>query len=262
MQRIGIIGGGNMGEAIIAGSFKKYFIRVSEQDIVRQKYLKKSYQLHCDDLRTLAKSSEVIILAVKPQDIEGVLKELKNYLTKDKLVISIAAGITTAYIEGLLGGKIRVIRTMPNLPAVIGQATTVICKGRLATQSDVGLAVKIFNNIGKTFLLNEDLIDVVTAVSGSGPAYVFLFMEYLIEAAKSLGLNEGLAGTIVKNTFLGSINLLIQRNENPALLRAKVTSKGGTTQAALDVFYRNKLKQIFLKALRAAKQRAQQLSRV
>ena len=261
MYKIGVIGGGNMGEAIIASSLKHFFVYVSEKDPGRQRYLQQNYKLSCRSIKELVQACEIIVLAVKPQDIDEVLKEVRKFLNKDKLVISIAAGITINFFERNLGGKPRVVRTMPNLPALIGQGITAVAKGKYAKKSDVELAGKIFNNLGHTVSVKEELIDAITAVSGSGPAYVSLFMEYMIKAAQSLGLKEDLAADLVKSTFAGSINLLLKKNISPGELRVKVTSKGGTTQAALDVFAKNNLDKIITKALQAAKKKARKLSR-
>jgi len=259
--KLGIIGGGNMGEAIIANSLKSFKIAVSERDEKRQRYLQKKYRLISQSISTLSLQSDMVILAMKPQDMDGVLDEFKGYLAKDKLVISIAAGITTKYIERRLGKSPRVIRTMPNMPALVAKGVTAICQGKYASIADVKSTQNIFNNLGQTVVVKENLLDAITAVSGSGPAYVFLFMECLTKAARSLGLNEALAKELVIETFNGSVHLLKEKKFDPTVLRAKVTSKGGTTQAAMDVFTQNKLEQIIQKALRAAKQRAKELSK-
>jgi len=261
MKRLGIIGGGNMGEAIIANSLKDFRIAVSERNGKCQRYLQKKYRLIPQSISTLARQSDMIILAMKPQDIDGVIDELKRYLAKDKLVISIAAGITTQYIERKLGQNCRVIRTMPNMPALVASGVTAICQGKYASTADVKSARNIFNNLGQTVVVKENLIDAITAVSGSGPAYVFLFMECLIKAARLLGLSETLARELVIETFSGSVHLLKEKKLDPAVLRAKVTSKGGTTQAAMDVFHQKQIEQIIRLALSAAKQRAKELSK-
>ncbi len=259
MAKIGIIGGGNMGEAIIVGSLKKFFVSVCEKDVSRQKYLLKNYKIPSYDLKKLSEISDIMILAVKPQDFDEVLKELAPSLQKKTLVISIAAGITTRYIERRLGKNIRVVRAMPNLPALIQRGVTAISKGRFAKTSDLNSAKKIFDHIGSTVIVKEGSINAITAVSGSGPAYVFLFMECLIAAAEDLGLSKDLALKLVRRTFSGSIALVEKKNIDPADLRVKVTSKGGTTQAAMDVFEKQQLNKIIKAAVQAAAKRAKQL---
>ena len=207
--------------------------------------------------------SDVIILAVKPQDSDEVLREIRSHVGatgRSPVLISIVAGLTTQCIEQRLGAKQKVVRAMPNMPALIGEGITAICTGKHARKTDRDLARGIFNTVGKTVIVKEDMMDAVTAVSGSGPAYVFLFTECLIKAAQSLGLTRALSKELVKSTLSGSIHLLEKQKQEAEVLRAKVTSKGGTTQAAIDVFMKNKIEEIFKQALRAAKRRAGKLS--
>jgi len=259
--RIGIIGGGNMGTAILSGIVKKYAVSVCEQDKRRRQFLKRKFRITAKDLTAVVAKSRVVILAVKPQDTEPVLKEIREVITKDQLVISIAAGITCRYLEKRLGTKVKVVRTMPNLPAQVTAGMTVLCRGKHASAKDLALACKIFNHIGKTIVVEEKWMDAITAASGSGPAYVFLFIECLNKAVRSLGLDEALSKELVYQTVRGSLDLLDHQKEDAAVLRARVTSKGGTTQAAMDVFKKNKLEKVFKTALGAAKKRARELSK-
>ncbi|MDP8265455.1 MAG: pyrroline-5-carboxylate reductase [Candidatus Aceula meridiana] len=261
MREIGIIGGGNMGEAILAAIRKSYCVSVCEASRKRQKYLQKTYRIKIQDLATLAKSCSVLILAVKPQSMSEVLNELKTLIKKNTLVISIAAGITTQYIEKKLTGKVRVVRTMPNLPAQIQMGMTALCKGKKAMSTDLKIAAGIFNKIGATLVVKEIQMDAVTAISGSGPGYVYFFMEQMIAAAMSLGLSKKVAKEFVIKTIGGSVCLALVKGEDAASLLEKVTSKGGTTQAALDVFKKKKFASIMREATKAAAQRAKKLSR-
>ncbi len=262
MHKIGLVGGGNMGEALIEHLRKKYFVLVHEKDQARTEYLSKHYKLKTTDLKTVVDSSDVIIVAVKPQDIEEVLKELGRLMTDQlKLLVSIAAGITTPFIEKALAKKIKVIRTMPNLPVKVKDGMTAISPGQYAEDSDVEVVRQIFDHLGKTVVVKEEWMDAITAVSGSGPAYVFFFVEGMIKAACALGLKEDLSKDLVETVFRGSIRLLEKKKEDAALLRAKVTSKGGTTEAALEVFMKNHFDDIITQALLAAQKRAGELSR-
>lgn len=260
MKSIGVIGAGNMGSAIIAGIHDKYTVYVCEQDQSHCRDLRHTHNVFIAGLKAVVEKSQAIIIAVKPQDFDAILSEVREVVTKDKLVISIAAGITCQYIEKRLGQEIRVVRTMPNLPVKVGEGMTAICRGRKATNSDLGVASQIFDSIGKSVIVEEKWMDAITAVSGSGPAYVFLFVEYLNKAAKSLGLKENVGHELVLQTLKGSLKLLEQSKEDASVLRAKVTSKKGTTQAALEVFSKKKTDKIFVEALKAAKQRAKELS--
>ncbi len=260
---IGIIGGGNMGEALIKGLHKSYALHVTEADQKRTQYLKKHYRLTIADIDATIQKSHVLILAVKPQDMQTVLSYVKvgnQFSKKDQLVISIAAGLTTRFFEKQLG-KSRVVRTMPNMPALIGEGITGICPGKYATPSDLKLAQKLLETIGETVIVKESMIDAVTAVSGSGPAYVFLFVEQWMAAAKKLGFNDNQAKQLVYKTLLGSAHLLEKSEFSAGTLREKVTSKGGTTAAALDVFAKGKFDSLMNSALGAAKKRAKELAK-
>ncbi len=259
-QTIGFIGAGNMGTAIIAGIYKKFKIIVCDADKKRQQLVKRRYSLACYDLERVVGESDVLILAVKPQSFEKVLKAMKYHQKAKQLFISIAAGITTKYIECHLGEKPRVIRTMPNLPAQMAEGMTGIAKGRYATNADVKFAKLIFDQVGQSIIVEEKSMDALTAVSGSGPAYVFYFVECLMKSAKSFGLREKDVKILVEQTLRGSLKLLSSQKEPASVLRARVTSKGGTTQAALDVLKKKKVDQIFHEALSAARQRATKLA--
>ncbi len=266
-EKIGIIGGGNMGAAIINGIYQDYSVKVCEKDSTRRRYLKRRFSLDIDTIEGIIQDSSIVILAIKPQDFDSVLKELSIAISgvsgrnrRRIRIISIAAGITTAYIEKRLGAEIRVIRAMPNLPAQVGMGITAICAGQFSKRKDLRDACSIFNKVGSTVIVEERLMDAVTAVSGSGPAYVFLFVECLNKAANALGL-KGLGNKLVIETLKGSLRLLETQKEDAATLRARVTSKGGTTQAAIDVFSASNIENIFKMAIIAAKKRAKELSR-
>ncbi len=266
--KIGIIGGGNMGEALIKGLHSSHILYVTEADTKRAAFLKKKYRLSIEDIDETIHQANVLILAVKPQDMHAVLSYVrveKEFSKKEKLIISIAAGLTTTFFEKHLNSKTspnaRIIRTMPNMPALIAQGITAICAGKYATSADIKTAQKILQTIGATVVVKESMIDAVTAVSGSGPAYVFLFVEQWIAAARQLGFDATQARQLVYQTLLGSAHLLEQSEFDAATLRAKVTSKGGTTQAAMDVFSKGRLDQLMKNALSAAKNRARELAK-
>lgn len=261
MLKVGIIGGGNMGAAILHGLKGKYRLAVCEENKAKLALLRKKYNVLPLALKPLVYMSDIIILAVKPQDADGVLTEVAQVLDHKKIFVSIAAGLTTSYLERILGKGARVIRTMPNMPAQIGEGMTAICKGKYATTADVKQTQKIFDCVGETVVVQENLLDAITAVSGSGPAYVFLFAEMLMKASMSLGLSCPLSAKLLEKTLLGSIHQLTQLKEDSAVLRAKVTSKGGTTEAAMKVFFKRKTEKIFIEALKAAKKRAGQLAK-
>lgn len=261
-EQIGVIGGGNMGTAIIAGIRDHFKVSVSEKEKKKSTFLRRIHKVKTATFEIVVSEADVIIIAVKPQDIDGVLAKLSKLVNKDKLVISIAAGITTSYIEKQIGRNVRVIRVMPNLPSQVLKGYTAIAKGKYAKTADLKLATDLFKYIGEAQVVKENLIDAITAVSGSGPAYFFLFVEMLISAAQALGLDKKMANAAVLQTVIGSAALLDRnRKLDPAKQRHKVTSKGGTTEAAIQFLMSKKVDKIFEDALKEAKGRAKQLSK-
>lgn len=266
-KKIGIIGCGNMGEAILNRLSdileKSVSIMVSEFDAKRRDYIQSKYKIIVEvDNNEVVKFADVIILAVKPGDIETVLKgEICCGASKNKLLISIAAGITTKYIENIVGKDIPVIRAMPNMAASIGESISSISAGSAVTPEHMRLAREILLAIGDVVEVEEKLVDAVTAISGSGPAYFFYVMEALIESGCDAGLKEDIARKLVLKTALGSAKLLKELKEDPAVLRSKVTSKGGTTEAAIKVFESKKIKGIIRDAVKAARARSKELQK-
>jgi pyrroline-5-carboxylate reductase len=260
-MRIALIGAGNMGEAILAGVHTKNTCFVCEPRLERQAYLRKKYRVKIGPIDEVVKSAEVVVLAVKPQDFRELLVELATLPLQGKLFISIAAGVTTKFIEKSLRQPVRVVRVMPNLPALIGEGVSGITRGKRATPKDLKTAVEIFGSVGETLVLKEGMLDALTAVSGSGPAYVFLFVECMMKAARKLGFTETEAKTLVGATLLGSAHMLAKSADSAEDLRRKVTSKGGTTQAATDVFIKKDIVGMFEAALKAARNRAKELSK-
>lgn len=265
-KKIGIIGCGNMGEAILSRLSnileKSVSIMASEFDAKRRDYIQSRYKIIVEtDNNEVVKFADVIILAVKPKDIVSILKsEVCCGVSKNKLLISIAAGITTKYIENIVGKDVPVVRVMPNMAATIGESISSISSGSSVKPEDIELAKEIFLTIGDVVEVDEKLVDAVTAISGSGPAYFFYMIEALTEAGCAVGLKEDVAGKLVLKTALGSAKLLEMLKEPPAILRSKVTSKGGTTEAAINVFESKKFKNIIKDAVKAARARSKELS--
>jgi len=266
-RTIGIIGGGNMGEALIKGLHKNNRVLVCEANAARVKYLAKNYDVTVGELSLTVDEADVVIFAVKPQDIDDVVLNMRRggitlpVQKRHKLYISIAAGLTTLFFEKNLGERIPIVRSMPNMPALIGEGITGVCPGRFASLSELKLAQEIIGVLGETIVVKESMMDALTAVSGSGPAYVFLFVEKWMAAAKKLGFKELEAKQLVYKTLLGSAHLLEKSEFDASTLRAKVTSKGGTTQAAIDVFVKGKFDPLMRDALAAAKNRSEELAK-
>lgn len=253
-----------MGEALLKGLVsKKLFLRshiiISDNRDSRLSFIKKNYRVKVTASNIeAAKNCDVIILALKPQDIGFVLDEIAE-IARTKLVISKAAGITIDFIKKRTGAK-RVVRVMPNTPALIGFAMTAIAAGGGLKKSDVDIAESIYDCVGETILLNEKDMDAVTAVSGCGPAYFFLLMEAMVDAAQSLGLKKDIALKLVTRTAFGACLLQYSLAEDPLVLRKNVTSEGGATEAALKIFERKGFVATVKVALKAAARRSRQLS--
>ncbi|OIO37365.1 MAG: pyrroline-5-carboxylate reductase [Candidatus Omnitrophica bacterium CG1_02_49_10] len=262
-KRIGIIGCGNMGEALLKGllgSVKKQNILITDKQPARARYIKRRYEVKAahNNLEIIRKS-DIIILSVKPQEISGLLSGLSERINKGHLIISIAAGIKTAYIDGLLNG-VPVVRVMPNMPALIGEGISAVSKGRYAKSGDMKRAKAIFKSVGDVVEVREKDMDAVTAVSGSGPAYFFYIIDALLKAGVKQGLKKDVSTKLALKTALGAARLISSSGLSAEELVKKVASKGGTTEAALAVFERRGLKNIINEAVRAAADRSRQLS--
>lgn len=207
------------------------------------------------------KNLQAAIIAVKPGDITQTLNELKNIISKKLLIISIAAGVTIKKLSNLLNNTQPIARVMPNTPAQIGEGMSVITFNKYVSKSQRDLTDKIFNSLGKVLELNEDSFDLVTAISGSGPAYFCYLIECLINTAKKLGMKNKTVEELVLQTGFGTLKLLESGNINAETLRRNVTSPGGTTEAALKVLYKNQFDDIVFNAIKAAKDRCKELSK-
>jgi pyrroline-5-carboxylate reductase len=267
-MKIAIIGGGNMGEAILAALLGMKLchpadISISDISQPRLEYLKKKYNISVTTNNKEGISSKnVVVLAVKPQNIDEVLADLKGILNPGQLILSIAAGVKISTIRGRTGHH-KVVRAMPNTPAQIGLGISGWSATREVAEEQRAWAKTILGATGKEiYFKNEKYLDMVTAVSGSGPAYFYLFAESLIDGAVDLGLSRTDAEQLVKRTMLGAAQLMTQSNKKPAELRRDVTSKRGTTEYAIDVFERSNLAGIVSKAVKAAYQRAKELGEV
>lgn len=263
---ITVVGTGNMGEAIIKGMLSASVVPPSHlvaTDVYeeRLRQISDRYGVATSTDNALAASqANVLLLAVKPQQITEAIESIRESVNPDKLIISIAAGITTARIERELGFKARVVRVMPNTPAQIGACAAALARGRHATDRDMDTAEAILSAIGTTVRTEERHLDAVTALSGSGPAYVFLVAEAMIQSGIAVGLEPEISRQLAIQTVLGAAKLLAESGEAPDILRRKVTSPGGTTEAALKVMNEGRLVELFVEAVKAAARRSQELS--
>lgn len=233
----------------------------------RLAYLAETYDIKvCSKNYELVRDSDIIFITVKPGDVGAVLKEIAPELTDKKLIISVAAGITTARImEALKGAGLKrlvpVIRAMPNTPVTVGEGATALSAGPGAGLGDIEVAKRFFNTVGLTlFMEDESLMDAVTALSGSGPAYVFFIIEALVEAGTGLGIPADKAMALAVQTTLGAAKLAAVSGVELAELRKRVTSPGGTTEKGLKVFEESGLRDIIIKAVESAQKRSKELS--
>jgi len=268
MSTIGFVGSGNMAEALIKGIltanvYSPENVFISDIRAERLKFLAEKYNvISIDSNAKLAAKVQTVVLSVKPQNMTEALESIKDSIGAVKLFISIAAGIKVVNIAAVLG-DIAIVRVMPNTPALIGEGASALFANERAKPM-LEDARSIFSSVGRAVVVyDEDMIDAVTAVSGSGPAYYFLLMEEMIKAAVELGLPEDVAKELVLQTAKGAGLLAVEadkNNESPAVLRQKVTSPGGTTEAALKVFAANNFSRLIADALAAACDRSKELS--
>lgn len=265
-KSIAFLGSGNMAEAIIKGVifsdiFDSRNVVCSDKSTERLQYVKRKYKvLTTSDNKEAANSSDVLVISVKPQNINELLNEIKEINLSRKIVVSICAGVKCTKLEQSFKDKVAVIRVMPNTPALVGSGVSAIAKGNYALKKDLGVAKKIFEGVGEVFEIEEELMDTVTAISGSGPAYVFYLLEAMIEAGEKLKLKDEYAKKLALHTFMGAAKLALDSKDDLKTLRKKVTSKGGTTEKAINLFAEKKLKDIFIAGIKAAAQRSKELS--
>ncbi len=264
-KEVGIIGGGNMGEVLVSGLITGNLVHaehitVSDVDMERRIYLTKKYGIATTENNEEALTgADIVILAVKPQSMGEVVAGISNSIDESQLVISIAAGISTKFIEDYLGKGIHVIRVMPNTPALIGEGAAAIAGGKHVTAEELGIAQQIFDSIGISVTVKEDLIDAVTGLSGSGPAYVFTIIEALSDGGVNMGLARDTSLKLAAQTLLGAAKLCIESGKHPAQLKDMVTSPGGTTIAGLKALEDGKLRSTLMTAVEVATRRSKEL---
>lgn len=267
-RQIGFIGGGNMAGALIrgliaAGLYRADQIWASDVDAQKRAALRRRFQIGVSaDNAAIVRGSKLIVLAVKPQIIDAVLADLRDAAGPTKIFLSIAAGVTTARLELQLGARARVLRAMPNTPALVGRGISVLVRGRHATVADERLALRLLRAVGQAVAVRDErLLDAVTGLSGSGPAYVYLFAESLIAGGITAALPVELATQLALQTLTGAAAMLQETGETPQALRAMVTSPGGTTLAGLQELDARGFKDAVAAAVLTATRRSQELGR-
>lgn len=266
---VGIIGAGNMGEAMIRGMLRSgqtapSRVIASDCNSGRLRYLKSRYRLRTSHFNaTLVEIADIIILAVKPQDIQRVCVEIRPHLRKNQVVISIAAGTAIKKLRRLLGRNVKLIRVMPNTPALIDYGVSAIYAAPSVKEHEAQLAEEIFGAVGLTYrIAKEEEMDPITALSGTGPAYIYDIVDTLTRAGSKLGLPYQLARELTINTIIGAAHMIMLTGEDPKELWKKVASKGGTTVAAFNVLNKRGFQKILSSAVNAAAKRSKELGKL
>jgi len=261
-KQVGILGTGNMGEALIHGLLYGHLcrpeqifcsdVRAERLKAIREKYGVKSTSHNVE----VVKQSDIVILAVKPQIMKQVVEEIAKYLDLSKLIISIAAGVPLDAIEACARKDLKLIRVMPNICVSVREGASAIAGGKHALKEDLMMAKTIFDSVGKSLFIEEDLLDAVTGLSGSGPAYIFLIIDALADAGVKVGLSRDDALILAPQTVLGAAKMLIETGEHPGKLKDMVTSPGGTAIAGLHTLEEGGLRTTLINAVEVATERS------
>jgi len=264
-KTVGFVGTGNMGEALVQGLLHGHLcrpdqilcsdVRPERLKLVRETYGVKGTSHNIE----VVKQSEIILLSVKPQTMKHIIEEVSKYLDFSKLIISIAAGVSLAAIESHAGKELKLVRVMPNICVSVREGASAIAGGRHATKEDLVVAKTIFDSVGKSVLIEEDLLDAVTGLSGSGPAYIFLIIDALADAGVKMGLSRHDSIILASQTVLGAAKMLIETREHPGRLKDMVTSPGGTAIAGLHTLEQGGVRTTLINAVEVATQRSRAL---
>lgn len=267
MTQITVVGGGKMGEALIAGISRvasqgdlSIELNIVESDDARVRELEALYSMPQSTLDQAAADSEVLILAVKPQGLVELANQMRELLTGDQVIVSVAAGASIEFLTRAFGDEVQIVRVMPNTPALLGKGMTGISFAPNVSPEVQQLVREIFGSVGEVAEIDERLQDALTSVSGSGPAYFFAFVEAMAAGGQELGLDEETSKTLAKQTIIGAAAMLEQTGDSATTLRENVTSPNGTTQAALESFAISGLQAIVAQAERAAANRSVEMT--
>lgn len=267
IRRLAVLGGGNMGEALLEGVIAAGWATRDELVVAETAELRRAHLVERLGVKVVSRAREAaeeagtVILAVKPQDVPAVLSDIAGAIPKTGLLISIAAGVSLAVLEHGIGPEVPVVRVMPNTPALIREGVAALAAGRHADEAHLTIAEELLGTVGGVVRVPEKYLDAVTALSGNGPAYVFMLAEALIDAGVAVGLPREVAETLTRRTIAGSGRMLVETDRSPTDLRAMVTSPGGTTAAAMRVIEASGFRSTFYEALAAATERSRQLGR-
>jgi pyrroline-5-carboxylate reductase len=262
--KVAVLGAGVMGETLLSGLIRAGWrpedLLITERREERAAELRERYGVDVVSNLDAAKRADTLVLVVKPQDMPDLLAEIAPAIEPTQTVVSLAAGITTGFVESRLPDGVAVVRVMPNTPALVDEGMAAISRGAHCDESHLELAERLLAATGRVVRVPEKQQDAVTAISGSGPAYIFFVVESMIEAGVHMGLPRGTATDLVVQTVVGSAKLLRETGEHPTVLRERVTSPGGTTAAAVRELEDHKVRAAFLSAIEAARNRSRELA--
>lgn len=262
---IGFIGCGNMGNALVEGIInsglrKPDEIIVYDKDSIKTQLLQDKFGLKtAANPASLMQNASEIFLSVKPQEMHGLLKTLKPFLHLQHLLISVAAGLNISFYKSYLGKEQKIIRLMPNTPCLVGEGMIVACSSENVEPQEEQAIIKLLETLGCVLTLDEQYFDAVTALSGSGPAYIFLVIEALADGGVEMGLSRDVALLLASQTVLGAARMCLATGENPAVLKSRITSPGGTTSAGLLALEAGTIRSSFAKAIAAAAERSKEM---
>ncbi len=263
-KKIAFIGAGNMAKAMITCLVEKHVFKA--EDIYAStkispldKELKELNITHSFDNKSIAKEADIIVLAIKPQWYQNVIEELQELDLNNKILISIAAGISLAFLEEHLGENTKILRTMPNTPVMVGKGITAICPNKNISDNEISMLKNILESFGIVEEIEEDLFDAIIAISGSSPAYIFMIIEAMADSAVSMGLNRQSAYRLAANAMIGSCELLLKTGKHPALLKDMVTSPKGTTIEAVKKFEEKGLRTTIIEGMMACYEKSKSM---
>jgi len=267
-RKLGFIGAGAMAEALIGGVITAGIVAAPDVVVTNRRQRERLAALEeawgvrtVTTKRALTDEAGVLVLAVKPHDVPVVMRELEGLVDPARhLIVSVAAGVTLSYLEGNLPRGTQVVRAMPNTSCRVKESATAVCFGRWVTPEARNLALEIFGAVGEVVVVEEDAIDAVTGLSGSGPAYVYYLLEALVDAGVRMGLSRDVAGQLARQTLAGAAKMLEDTGEAPARLREMVTSPGGTTMAGITCLEERGFRQAIMEAVRRATERSRELT--
>jgi pyrroline-5-carboxylate reductase len=265
-KRVAVLGAGKMGGILVKALLEKKLLSpklttATVQHEERAAALSKKLGIHVGtDNVAAAKKADIVLVCLKPQAVSGVMEEIRASARPEQLVISVAASVPTAAIENALGGKVPVVRAMPNTPCAIGQGMTALCKGAHAGAQHLEIASELFRVVGRTVVVDEKHMDAVTGLSASGPAYIYIILESLAEAGVKVGLPRDVATLLAAQTALGAAAVVLETGDHPALLKDAVTTPAGCTIDGIMELEEGKLRVTLIKAVVKAAQRAKELA--